>query len=189
MLLSNTGSSRYHELEATLRFKVRENADINVSYVNSLARGDLNTLSYVFVPFEQPVIRPNFFSTLPSNVPNRLVTWGRIKVPWDITAGPVLDLHSGFPYSAVDELQNYVGTPNSLRFPTYFSLDLQLAKDFRMRWIPWAKNHKFRGAIRVFNITDYGNYRDVHNNVDSLYFRQFAGFVHRFFDVSLDVVY
>ena len=64
MLLSNTGSSRYHELETTLRFKVRENADFNISYVNSLARGDLNTLSSVFVPFEQPVIRPNFFSTL-----------------------------------------------------------------------------------------------------------------------------
>jgi len=189
MLLSNIGASRYHELEATLRFKFRENADINISYVNSLARGDLNTLSYVYVPFEQPVIRPNFFSTLPSNVPDRLVTWGRIKVPWDITAGPVLDLHSGFPYSSVDYLQNYVGTPNSLRFPTYFSLDLQLAKDFRMRVIPWAKNHKFRGSMRIFNITDYGNYRDVHNNVDSLYYRQLAGFVHRFFDVSLDVVY
>jgi len=189
MLLSNIGSSRYHELETTLRFKVREHADLNISYVESLARGDLNTLSAVNVPFEEPVIRPNFFSTLPSNVPNRVVTWGRIKVPWDITAGPVLDWHTGFPYSAVDDLQNYVGNPNSLRFPAYFSLDLQLAKDFKLRWIPWAKNHKFRGALRIFNISDYGNYRDVHNNVDSLYFRQFAGFLHRFYDVSLDVVY
>jgi hypothetical protein len=189
MLLSNTGSSHYHELETTLRFKVRENADINVSYVSSLARGDLNTLSSVFVPFEQPIIRPNYFSTLPSNVPNRLVTWGRLKLPWDITAGPVIDLHTGFPYSAVDVLQNYVGTPNSLRFPTYFSLDLQLSKDFRMRWIPWAKNHKFRGAIRIFNLTDHGNFRDVHNNVTSAYFGQFTGFQHRFYDVSLDVIY
>jgi hypothetical protein len=189
MLLSNTGGSRYRELETTLRFRVREHADFNISYVHSLARGDLNTLSAVFVPFEQPVIRPNFFSTLPSNVPDRLVTWGRLKVPWAITAGPVLDLHSGFPYSAVDVLQNYAGTPNSLRFPTYFSLDLQLAKDFRMRLIPWARNHKFRGALRIFNITDHGNFRDVHNNVESAYFGQFTGFQHRFFDVSLDVVY
>ena len=117
------------------------------------------------------------------------MTWGRLKIPWDITAGPVLDLHTGFPYSAVDVLQNYVGTPNSLRFPTYFSLDLQLSKDFRMRWIPWAKNHKFRGAIRIFNLTDHGNFRDVHNNVTSAYFGQFTGFQHRFYDVSLDVVY
>jgi hypothetical protein len=189
LLLSNTGSSRYHELETTLRFRARENADFNVSYVQSLSRGDLNTLSSVFVPFEQPVIRPNFFSSLPSNVPNRLVIWGRLKVPWEITASPVLDLHTGFPYSAVDVLQNYVGTPNSLRFPTYFSLDLQLSKDFRMRLIPWAKNHKFRGALRIFNITDHGNFRDVHNNVTSAYFGQFTGFQHRFYDVSLDVVY
>jgi hypothetical protein len=189
MLLSNTGASRYHELETTLRFRVREHADINVSYVQSLARGDLNTLSAVYVPFEQPVIRPNFFSTLPSNVPDRFLTWGRLKVPWEITAGPVLDLHTGFPYSSVDVLQNYVGPPNSLRFPTYFSLDLQLAKDFRMRLTPWARNHKFRGALRIFNITDHGNFRDVHNNIESAYFGQFTGFQHRFFDVSLDVVY
>jgi hypothetical protein len=189
MLLSNTGASRYHELQTTLRIKAREKADFNISYDYSLARGDLNTLSSVFVPFEQPVIRPNFFSTLPSNVPNRIITWGRLKVPWDITASPVLDLHTGFPYSAVDVLQNYVGTPNSLRFPTYFSLDLQLAKDFRMRLIPWAKNHKFRGALRIFNITDHGNFRDVHNSVASAYFGQFTGFLHRFYDVSLDVVY
>jgi hypothetical protein len=189
MLLSNIGGSRYHEVETTLRVRAREKADFNISYVHSLARGDLNTLSSVFVPFEQPVIRPNFFSSLPSNVPNRLVTWGRLKLPWEITAGPVLDLHTGFPYSAVDILQNYVGTPNTLRFPTYFSLDLQLAKDFRVRWIPWAKNHKFRGSMRVFNITDHGNFRDVHNNVDSAYFGQYAGFQHRFFDVALDVVY
>ncbi|MGA2607359.1 MAG: carboxypeptidase regulatory-like domain-containing protein [Terriglobia bacterium] len=189
LLLSNTGASRYHELETTLRVRARENADFNISYVYSLSRGDLNTLSAVYVPFEQPVIRPNFFGALPSNVPNRLVTWGRFKVPWEITASPVLDLHTGFPYSAVDVLQNYVGTPNSLRFPTYFSLDLQLSKDFRMRWIPWAKNHKFRGALRIFNITNHGNFRDVHNNVTSAYFGQFAGLQHRFYDVSLDVVY
>ena len=189
LLLSNTGGSRYHELETTLRFRVRENANVNISYVNSLSRGDLNTLSAVFVPFEQPVIRPNFFGALPSNVPNRIITWGRFKVPWEITAGPVLDLHSGFPYSAVDVLQNYVGTPNTLRFPTYFSLDLELSKDFRMRWIPWAKNHKFRGALRIFNITNHGNFRNVYNNVTSPYFRQYEGLLHRFFDMSLDVVY
>jgi hypothetical protein len=189
MLLSNTGASRYHELETTLRFRPSEHADFNISYVHSLARGDLNTLSAVFVPFEQPVIRPNFFSTLPSNVPNRIVTWGRFKVPWEIIASPVLDLHTGFPYSAVDVLQNYVGTPNSLRFPGYFSLDLQVSKDFRMPWIPWARNHKFRGALRIFNITNHGNFRDVHNNITSAYFGQFTGFQHRFYDVSLDVVY
>jgi len=30
------------------------------------------------VPAFVAVIRPNFFSTLPSNVPNQSVTWGRL---------------------------------------------------------------------------------------------------------------
>ena len=189
MLLSNTGGSRYHEFESTLRVRASENADFNVSYVNSQARGDLNTLASIFVPFEQPVIRPNFFGTLPSNVPHRLITWGRFLVPWKITASPVLDIHSGFPYSAIDVLQNYVGTPNTLRFPTFASLDMKLSKDFRVPLIPWLKHQKLRGALQIFNITNTANPRDVFSNVASPFFNHFVGFQHRFYDVSLDIVY
>jgi hypothetical protein len=106
LLLSNTGGSRYREFESTLRVRATESADINFSYVNSRARGDLNNLTQVFVPFEQPVIRPNVFGDLPSNIPHRVVTWGRFKIPWKITASPLFDVHSGFPYSKVDLFQN-----------------------------------------------------------------------------------
>ncbi len=189
LLLSNTGGSRYHELESTLRVRASERADLNISYVHSVARGDLNSMSQVFVPFEQPVIRPNFFADLPSNIPHRLITWGRFKIPWQITASPVLDVHSGFPYSAVNVFQNYVGTPNSLRFPTFFSLDLQLSKDFHLPLIPWLKRHKFRGALGILNITNHQNPRDVFNNIASPLFGQFVGFQHRFFDMSFDILY
>jgi hypothetical protein len=189
LLLTNTGGSRYHELETTLRVRPTESADINISYVHSLARGDLNTLSSLYIPFEQPVIRPNFFADLPTNVPHRLVTWGRFKVPWKITASPLLDIHNGFPYSAVDVLQNYVGSPDSLRFPTFVALDLQLSKDFHIPLVPWAKKHMFRGALRIFNITNHGNFRDVFNNVTSPFFGNLAGFQHRSYDMSLDIVY
>ncbi len=189
MLLTNTGGSRYHELETTLRLRPSEYADINVSYVRSLSRGDLNTLSSIYVPFEQPVIRPNFFGTLPTNVPNRFVTWGRFKLPRQIIVSPVLDIHDGFPWSAVDVFQNYVGQPNSLRFPSFASLDAQITKDFRINFLPWAKNHLFRGSLRVFNITNHGNFRDVFNNIASANYGDFVGFQHRFVDVSLDIVY
>jgi len=135
------------------------------------------------------VIRPNFFGTLPSNVPHRLITWGRFLVPWKITASPVLDIHSGFPYSAIDVLQNYVGTPNTLRFPTFASLDMKLSKDFRVPLIPWLKHQKLRGALQIFNITNTANPRDVFSNVASPFFNHFVGFQHRFYDVSLDIVY
>ncbi len=189
LLLTNHGGSNYGEFEATVRVRPRESADINISYVHSQARGDLNTLSTVFVPFEEPVIRTNFYADLPSNVPDRLVAWGVFKIPWKITASPVLDLHTGFPYSAVDDLQNYVGQPDSLRFPTLLSLDMKLSKDFRLSFIPWLKTHKFRGALGLYNITNHLNPRDVYNNVTSPNYGHFAGPQHFSIATFLDLVY
>jgi hypothetical protein len=189
LLLSNTGNARYHELESTLHFRASANADLNFSYVHSLGRGDLNTLGQTFVPFEQPIIRPNVFADLPSNVPNRVVAWGQFKVPWQITASPILDVHTGFPYSAVDVLQNYAGPPNGLRFPYFLSLDLKVAKDFRLPFVPWLKNHKFRGALGVYNLTNHANPRDVFSSVASPFFGHFLGFQHRSFETWLDLAY
>jgi hypothetical protein len=189
LLLTNSGGSRYHEFAATVHVRISERADLNTSYVHSQARGDLNTLSQVFVPFEQAIIQPNVFADLSSSVPNRLVTWGRFQVPWKITASPVLDWHTGFPYSAVNVLQNYVGQPNSLRFPTFFAVDLKLSKDFRIPFLPWVRNHTLRGAFAIYNLTDHLNPRDVYYNTASPYFGHFAGPQHRMYDTFLDVVF
>jgi hypothetical protein len=187
--LSNTGASRYHEFESTLRIRARANTDINLSYVRSLSRGALNGLGDVYVPFEEPVIRPNFYANLPSNVPNRFVAWGRFNIPWKIVASPVLDIHNGFPYSDLDELQRYVGYPDSLRFPIFISLDLEMYKEFRIPFLPWVRNHTLRGILRVYNVTNHQNPRDVYNNITSPYFGDFAGFQHRFPDTALNFLY
>jgi hypothetical protein len=189
LLLSNLGASRYHEFEATLRVRPSDKVDFNISYVNSEARGDLNTMASVFVPYEEPVIRPNLFGTLPTNVPERVITWGRFKLPRKLTVSPLLDWHSGFPYSTFDELQNYVGPANSRRFPEFLSLDLQVSQDFRIPFIPWVRKHGLRGSVRIFNLTNHGNFRDVYNTVTSPNFGDYAGFQHRFYDLSLDIVY
>jgi hypothetical protein len=189
LLLSNLGASRYHEFETTLRVRPSDKADFNISYVNSQARGDLNTMAAVYVPYEQPVIEPNLFGTLPTNVPDRVVTWGRFKLPQKFIVSPLLDWHSGFPFSLFSDLQNYVGPPNSRRFPTFLSLDVQTSKDFQLPFIPWLRKHTLRGSVRVFNLTNHGNYRDVYNTVTSPSFGDYAGFQHRFYDLSLDIVY
>jgi hypothetical protein len=189
LLLSNLGASRYHEFEATLRARPSDKVDFNISYINSQARGDLNTMAAVYVPYEQPVIQPNLFGTLPTNVPDRVVTWGRFKLPQKVIVTPLLDWHSGFPFSLYDDLQNYVGPPNSRRFPTFLSLDLKTSRDFQVRFIPWVRKHTLRGSVSIFNLTNHGNYRDVYNTVTSPYFGNYAGFLHRFYDLSLDIVY
>lgn len=189
LVLSPAGSSDYHEFVSTLHVRPIAQSEWSISYVFSRSRGDLNSLSQIYVPFEQPVIRPNVFSYLPSDVPHRLISWGRFKTHlWGIVASPLIDWHSGFHYSVVDERQNYVGQPNRLRFPRFFSLDLKLSKDFRLPF-PWIKKHVLRGALTVVNLTNHDNPRDVYNNVTSPIFGHYAGFQHTFLDTNLTILY
>ena len=189
LLMTNNGGSRYGEFESTVLIRTSKSANLNISYVHSSARGDLNSFAQQYVPFEQPIMRPNFIAALNSDVPNRLITWGQFKIPWKITASPVVDIHTGFPYSAVDELQNYVGQPNGLRLPVFMSFDLKLSKDFRIKFIPWVRNHTVRGSITIYNVTNHLNPRDVYNNITSPNFGHLAGPQHRFFDPIVDLVY
>ncbi len=188
--LANTGSSYYREFEATVRFRPSQRIDLTVSYVWSLARGDLNTLSDTFVPFEQPIIRHNVYSTLKSDIPNRLVSSGIFQLPWKLTFSPVVDVHTGFPYSNVDVLQNYVGKPNGQRFPTFFSFNIKVYRDFQLPFtLLGRKNHRtFRIEFYSLNVTNHLNPRDVYNNVTSPYFGQFAGFQHRVDGVVINLV-
>jgi len=176
-----TGQANYHEFEATLHFQPVHHADLNVSYIWSRARGDLNTVSNIFLPFGQPVIRPNVSGILPSDVPHRVVSWGVFHLPWSLTVSPVVDVHTGFPYSNVDVLQNYAGVPNGPRFPTFFSLDAQAYRDFHLH-MPFTEHgsrHKVRVGLYSINLTNHGNFRDVYNNEASPFFGNFTGFQRR----------
>jgi hypothetical protein len=180
--LAGTGSSHYSEFQASLAYQAGEQRQFNITYVHSHAFGDLNTLTDIFVPFEQPLIRPNAVGLLPEDVPNRLLASGVIGLPFKLTASPVLDIHSGLPYSAVDNFQNYVGTPNSLRYPTYFSLDLQVYKQFDLGSLPFMgrlKGRLFRLGVFSLDLTGYKNPNAVFNNIGSPSFGTFAGLAHR----------
>lgn len=185
--LSPTQGSHYHELEAVLHYKLGERDDLNISYVHSRARGSLNSLDAINVPFEEPVIRPNVTSELPLDIPNRLLAWGAVHFPWELTASPVLDVHSGFPYSNFDVLQQYVGKPNGARFPAFLSLDLKVYRTFKLP-VPFLQNRKIRLGLYSLNLTNHSNPHDVYNNTASQYFGDFAGFRHRVNGFVIDVV-
>jgi hypothetical protein len=190
MGLTNTGSSKYHELEASVRYAFRAGDQLKASYIWSHARGDLNNLSSVMIPFATPVFRPNVYGVLASDIPNRFVAWGIFALPWKITFSPLVDVHSGFPWSPIDATQQYVGTPNGQRFPTFFSLDLKAYRTFR---IPiWkgknGKDHHFRLGAYSLNVTNHGNFSTVYSNVTSPYYGKFAGFLYRHEGMTLDFV-
>ena len=185
--LQSSGRERYNEAEVTLRFHPVKDGDLSVSYIWSRSRGDLNTLGDILVPFQQPVIRPNVYGIRPSDVPQRVVVWGTFHLPLSFVLGPVVDVHTGFPYSRVDERQNYVGLPNGQRFPRFFSVDFQAFRDFRFP-IGHSNHRKIRLGFYMINLTNHGNFNDVYNNVTSPRFGEFTGFERRRTAFLLSVV-
>ena len=192
--LVDGGTSRYHRFEVTARVHPSERSDLNLAYVWSRSRGDLNTLSDVFVPFEAPVIRPNRYGIVPSDVPHRFVGWGTFRLRGKFTLSPVADIRSGLPYSPVDVLQNYVGAPNSRRFPTFFSLDVKFYREFPLH-MPFAGHSdtgsdkkKIRLGLYSLNVTNHFNPDQVYNSVASPQFGQFVGNHHRTGGFVIDIV-
>ena len=190
LALKNTGVSNYRQADITAHYRLGERADMSFSYTWSRGRGDLNTLADTLVPFQVPVIRLNASGIISSDVPHRIVASGFFSLPWRMVISPVADVHTGLPYSNVDVLQNYVGVPNTQRFPLYFSLDVRLYREFSIH-IPYterSKRHKFRLGVYSTDITNRQNPHDVYNNVTAPNFGQFAGFQRRYTGLVLDFI-
>jgi hypothetical protein len=84
---------------------------------------------------------------------------------------PVLDIHTGFPYSVVNEKRDFIGTRNDERFPRFDSFDLQVLKNFGLPF--HGKEHTVKLGFGVFNLFNHSNPRDVQNDLDSDRFGQF----------------
>jgi len=190
MALEDTGASHYRQAQAAVHFRPGENTDFTVSYTWSHATGDLNTISDTLILFQTPVIRPNASGLLPTDVPHRVLASGLFRFPWKLAFSPVVDIHSGFPYSNVDVLQNYVGAPDSLRFPVYFSMNIRVYRELTLH-VPFrehAKPHKIHLGFYSINVTDHQNPHDVYNSVVSPYFGIFTGIDKRVNGMVLDLV-
>ncbi len=166
VLLEPRGRSRYREFQLTANYRFRETSFLNLSYVHSEAAGDLNVFEDYFGNYEDPLIRANERSRLRQDVPDRFLVWGEVKLLYGVWWAPVLDIHSGFPFSLLDEEQNFVGARNQGgRLPVFASFDSQVWKDFKVK--VKGKVRTIRLGIRVFNILDRFNPRDVQENTDA----------------------
>ena len=170
--LLNDGRSLYREFQALARFRFQEGRNIYMSYVRSQARGDLNDYNTYFGNLRNPVIRPNQYGRQPFDAPNRLLFWGDFALPHQIVLTPVIDWRSGFPFSLLNQQQDFVGERNAGgRFPQLFTLDVLVMKGLK---IPFrGKTYRGRAGITFFNLTNHFNPRDVQNNLAS---PQFGGF-------------
>ncbi len=162
--LSNSGRAFYREFQITGQYKVKRGT-LNASYVRSKAQGNLNDFNQFFGNNAVAVIQPDARARLPFDAPNRFLTWGQWEAPFKLTVLPVLDIHTGFPYSLIDQSRDFVGPRNSLRFRRFTSFDLQVTRPISIP-LPHEK-FKARVGFSVFNLLNHFNPRDIQSDVDS----------------------
>jgi hypothetical protein len=158
--LSSMGTSRYRELEVTTRYLGGARRDFTASYVWARGTADLNNYDQFFGNVRNPLVRENQNNYSPTDVRHRVILRGNFGLPgqWDLA--PVLELRSGFPWSAVDEYQDFVGERNRAgRLPAVRTLDFQLSRPWRLF------KYRFRGGLKVYNV--FGSFagRDIQNNI------------------------
>lgn len=163
--LASVGSSGYRELESTARYLGGGRRDLTASYVWARGTADLNHYDDFYGNFRHPIIRANEHNLIATDVRHRLLLRGTIGLPgqWDIA--PVLEWRSGFPWSAVNEFQDFVGPRSrSGRLPAVRTLDFSLARPWRFR------KYRFRAGLKVFNLFGASAYRDIQSNTTSPFY-------------------
>jgi len=183
-LLSGTGTSHYRQFEVTARVRSGRKAEMLFSYTHSRATGDLNDFAGYIGSFPNAIIHPNQVATLPTDLPNRFLAWGRLALSHGFGIAPVFEYRSGLPYSVVNERQDYVGVPNSSRFPRLLSADARVWRDFKVN-----EKYSVRLAVSGFNLTNHFNPEAVHWNTADPASGMFFGERHRRFTVDFDVLF
>jgi len=175
-LLQNTRDAYYHAFQLSLRHSFRERYMVMGSYVRS------STHSNQVLDFnvDNPILSPQQPGPFLWDAPNRFLSWGfvpffKLPVIHDLDLAYSAEARTGFPFYVYNDLQQLVEQPGSRRFPTYFTLNLQLEKRFRLFGYYWA----LRGGFD--NITNSSNPVVVNADINSPQFLTFSGYDRRAF--------
>ena len=186
LVLGGGGKSSYRQLELTAKLARKSGQEMVFSYVRSRSRGDLNEFNQFLGNFPSAVVRPNQFSNLSGDLPNRFIAWGLLSLPWKMQIAPMFEYRNGFPYASLDAARSYVGMPNSdrLRFPNFLSVDARILKDFKV-----SPKYTLRFSVSGFNLTNHFNALDVHSNTADQQAGVFFGNYKRRFRADFDIIF
>lgn len=183
-VLNGNGGSQLRQFEVTSAVRARHDDQFYFSYVRTHATGSLNGFNNYLANFPPAVVLPNYYTTLPGDVPNRFLLWGVLHFPGKLQLMPKVEYRTGFPYSSLDALQQYAGLPNQSRFPGYFSADARVSKDFKV-----SEKYTLRFSIAGSNLTDHSNPISVHANIADPLYGVFFGQYRRRFTADFDVIF
>jgi hypothetical protein len=185
IVLNGDGLSYYRQAEFTARFSWKNGQNMVFTYTRSRAEGTLNTFDTFLGNFPTPFVRPDVYSNLPADLPNRFLIWGRLNYPkYKLQLLPIIEYRDGFPYTRVDAMQNYVGVPNSTRYPNFFSADAKVIRDFKL-----SPKYTMRLSLTAFNLTNHFNALDVHANSADPQYGVFFGNYHRRYRGDFEFVF
>jgi hypothetical protein len=167
-MLASTGTSRYRELQVSMRQMWRDNAQVFFSYVRAWSTGEVNDFGTLFAALDTPLLQPAGSAIIGSSVPHRVRGWGTVGLPHSVVVSPAMEWRTGFPYTLYDTARLYVGPINGERFPDYFSLDVTAFKTVSIR------ERRLDLGLQFFDLTRHFNPRDVYSVVGAPRFGTFT---------------
>jgi TonB dependent receptor len=184
--LHGGGHSLYRQAEVSSRVEWKNGQHLMLAYTRSRSEGNLNDFASFTGNFPLPLIRPNVYSNLAGDVPNRFLAWGRFNLPRGLELLPLFEYRTGFPYARYDALGNYVGVPNSnqTRFPNYFKADARILRDVKVN-----SKYTLRFSVSGFNLTNHFNALAVHANIDDPQYGVFFGNYQLRYRADFDVLF
>lgn len=179
LTLRSDGHSTYREGEISAHYTGGPGVDLNLSYVYSQARADLNAFTSFFDNVLVPVVGENGYGPARTDAPHRLLARGRAMPIRDWLVVGALDWRTGLPYSVVNEWLDYVGPRNDRRFPDYMRVDIGLEHRFKIRkYRPWI-------GVRADNAFSKFLPSDVQANIASPAFGTFYNTEYRQFRIQI----
>lgn len=182
MVMSSAGRSNYREAEVSARYSPNRDFEVSASYIRSHSNADLNNYAAYFGAERNPVINQNEYGPTPSDVPNRLVTRLRTMFGTKWSFASFAEIRNGFPYSAVNSYQDFVGARNEAgRLPSVVRIDLALERKIKFwKWTPWV-------GVKVLNALGQYTPLDVQRNIDSPFFGTFYNVIPRQLRLTLRI--
>ena len=182
-LLTNSRQDHYHSFEIQARRLFANGYTLFGAYTRSSAH---TNAALDYLPTPSP-LGPQQSGPLAWDTPNRFLSWGWLPVPlwklrhhWDFVY--TIDLHSGFPFTSVNDAGQLVGAPGSRRFPEFVNFSPGLEWKFHFRGQYWG----LRGVME--NATGSNNAAVVNNDVNSPEYGAFSEFQGRAFTARIRLI-
>jgi outer membrane receptor protein involved in Fe transport len=167
MLFNNSGKSDFRAVEFIFDRPVRTDLRFLASYTHSNAKARPS----MSLDFPDPAVESMGEVPVEWNTTHRFLSWGYFPLPSRLYASFVMEARSGFPFTAVNDLNHVVGTYNGNRMPTFFSTDAGLEKQLP---IPFENGKRVAVRIGVTNLFNHFNPRTVDPDINSSNFLRFT---------------